>query len=575
MANLLWVRNGSGDWNDDPAADPATDTGGIDIGALDGLTLFPIVQASANGTLTCNFGGSAFDQPVSAGYTAWNAAATLDPAKLFGAGVPPLTNGNLTFEPSASYCACQATAGRSIGRFHWELSYDSGGFLADLVGGGVGRAFPGISYALWSSSNGRYSAGDTNGGVIIQSSHPLIPDYQARFGVLGTLASAALFPQFQPGDVLSWEVRLGSAPSIPDPACGATHTSHSFTAAWTPTGAAADTYDLQYRKVGDTPFTTVLDIVATSYLVTGLVSNTAYEFKVNAVNVVGESGYSSLFECSTDPIAPGDMMVILLPNAEVQFIDANGHPYAGGTLEMFIENTSTHKDTWLAPEGGDDNLNSNPIVLDAAGRAIIFGDGAYRTLLKDSDGNTIWDKPSFTYVSVAMAPVVGAATIADAVELLGINDLIAVEAAARAAADSAEQTARIAADAAEAAARAAADAAEATTRAAGDAALQAEIDALVTGGTFEGTGAAWCWTDNASGWMVQGGTGLTGSTATFFKPFPTDILGWPICTLRDMSVSCTFNVNGYSAFSFICSAYGSSHSDLRGGEHFSYIAAGH
>lgn len=142
-------------------------------------------------------------------------------------------------------------------------------------------------------------------------------------------------------------------------------------------------------------------------------------------------GYS--FGANTLPwlfIAPppsGDMMVILLPNAEVQFIDANGHPYAGGTLEMYARGTSTFKDTWLNPDGGTSNLNTNPIVLDAAGRAIIYGDGAYRTVLRDAAGNLVWDQPSFTYISVAMAPVVGAPTLAEARRLLGIDASIQAE----------------------------------------------------------------------------------------------------------------------------------------------------
>jgi uncharacterized membrane protein len=127
------------------------------------------------------------------------------------------------------------------------------------------------------------------------------------------------------------------------------------------------------------------------------------------------------------PPPSGDMMVILLPNAEVQFIDANGHPYSGGTLEMYARGTSTPKDTWLNPDGGNTNLNTNPIVLDSAGRAIIYGDGAYRTVLRAADGTLVWDQPSFTYISVAMAPVVGAPTIAEARRLLGIDDSIQAE----------------------------------------------------------------------------------------------------------------------------------------------------
>lgn len=154
-------------------------------------------------------------------------------------------------------------------------------------------------------------------------------------------------------------------------------------------------------------------------------------------------------------------------NPEPQFADANGTPYASGTLETYTVGTSTPKPTYLDP--GLTALNTNPIRLDGAGRCVMWGDGQFRLVLRDALGNQIWDQPSTSIVSAAMAPVVAAPTIADAVDLLGLGDASASEAAARAAADSAEQTARIAADNAESSARSSAD----TT-------LQTNIDAEKT-----------------------------------------------------------------------------------------------
>jgi hypothetical protein len=138
-------------------------------------------------------------------------------------------------------------------------------------------------------------------------------------------------------------------------------------------------------------------------------------------------------------------MAALLPSPELQFCDADGMPYAGGTLATLVAGTSTPKPTWVDPMQAA--LNTNPIVLDAAGRCLCWGDGDYRLILHDAAGNLIWDQPSSTIVSAAMMPVVTAPTIPDAVEILGINDLIAAEADIRSAADSAETSARIAADA--------------------------------------------------------------------------------------------------------------------------------
>ena len=86
-----------------------------------------------------------------------------------------------------------------------------------------------------------------------------------------------------------------------------------------------------------------------------------------------------------------------LPSAELQFADAAGLPYAGGSLEMLLFGTSTPKDTWSDIDLTV--LNLNPVPLDAAGRCIVWGKGAYRSILRDASGTVIWDEPTFTYVS--------------------------------------------------------------------------------------------------------------------------------------------------------------------------------
>jgi len=170
---------------------------------------------------------------------------------------------------------------------------------------------------------------------------------------------------------------------------------------------------------------------------------------------------------------PG-VVKVLLPPAELQFCDAVGAPYAGGTLEFYEPGTSNPKDTWSSPTGDVDTLNENPLTLDSAGRALIYGDGAYRTVLRDAAGNLVWDQPSFTYISACMVPVVGAADLATARDAMGITAAIEAEAIARAAADSAEATARASADAT---LQANIDAETARAEAA-EAALGARIDGL-------------------------------------------------------------------------------------------------
>ena len=80
----------------------------------------------------------------------------------------------------------------------------------------------------------------------------------------------------------------------------------------------------------------------------------------------------------------------LLPNGQQTFLDANGDPLTGGSVYFYIPSTTTDKTTWSDPD--EVMPNANPVVLDAAGRATIYGSGSYRQILKDSLGNTIWDK---------------------------------------------------------------------------------------------------------------------------------------------------------------------------------------
>lgn len=82
----------------------------------------------------------------------------------------------------------------------------------------------------------------------------------------------------------------------------------------------------------------------------------------------------------------------LLPNGQQQFLNGNGQPYASGTVTFYSNypTCSILKNTWS--NSGQTVLNTNPVVLDSAGRATIFGSGSYCQVLKDSSGNTIWTK---------------------------------------------------------------------------------------------------------------------------------------------------------------------------------------
>lgn len=81
---------------------------------------------------------------------------------------------------------------------------------------------------------------------------------------------------------------------------------------------------------------------------------------------------------------------VLLPNGRQQFLDGNGAPLAGGTVNFYVApNTTTPKNTWQ--DASRVTLNTNPVTLDASGEATIYGVGAYRQLVKDAFGTTVWD----------------------------------------------------------------------------------------------------------------------------------------------------------------------------------------
>lgn len=97
------------------------------------------------------------------------------------------------------------------------------------------------------------------------------------------------------------------------------------------------------------------------------------------------------------------MTATLLPNAEQSFADANGVPLAGGQVFFYVPNSSTPKNTWK--DSGSTILNTNPIILDGAGRAIIYGTGAYRQVVQDANGNTIWDQLTTDLTQVLQSSV--------------------------------------------------------------------------------------------------------------------------------------------------------------------------
>lgn len=100
------------------------------------------------------------------------------------------------------------------------------------------------------------------------------------------------------------------------------------------------------------------------------------------------------------PYHPPAQAATLLPNGMQTFLDGNGAPVAGGCVYFYVPGTSTPKDTYNDPEAT--NANTNPVQLDAAGRAVIYGVGTYRQVVTEPGpnagapcappGTQVWDQ---------------------------------------------------------------------------------------------------------------------------------------------------------------------------------------
>ena len=95
---------------------------------------------------------------------------------------------------------------------------------------------------------------------------------------------------------------------------------------------------------------------------------------------------------------------MILPQALTQFTDGNGSPLAGGSVYFYIPNTLTYKTTWN--DSSYTVQNANPVLLDGNGRAPIWGKGIYRQIVKDINGNQIWDRNT-SVIDLTSAAITG------------------------------------------------------------------------------------------------------------------------------------------------------------------------
>jgi hypothetical protein len=84
----------------------------------------------------------------------------------------------------------------------------------------------------------------------------------------------------------------------------------------------------------------------------------------------------------------------VMPMPRIQFLDNNGDPIAGGHVHTYESGTTTNLATYSDSSG---TSNANPVVLDSAGRAVIYlADDSYRFQLHDSSDVSVWDQDNIT-----------------------------------------------------------------------------------------------------------------------------------------------------------------------------------
>lgn len=168
------------------------------------------------------------------------------------------------------------------------------------------------------------------------------------------------------------------------------------------------------------------------------------------------------------------MAGVALANPRIQFLDSSGNPLSGGFVHVYLAGTTTESNSWQ--DKAQTTLNTNPIVLDAAGSCLVFLDSelTYKIVVTNSAG--------VTQSHLGADNVVGAAGLqylADAIAAIEAQETTSVAAVASAqttatdaidllvtAAETAESNAELAetgAEAAQAAAETARDQANAAT----------------------------------------------------------------------------------------------------------------
>ncbi len=103
--------------------------------------------------------------------------------------------------------------------------------------------------------------------------------------------------------------------------------------------------------------------------------------------------------------------------------DQNGNPLSGGKIDSYNAGLLTRKDTYTVRDKSV--VSTNPIPLDIYGRAVVYGDGLYKFVIKDAHDNTIKTVDNYNSLDTADHSESHENGGADEISVTGLSGLLA------------------------------------------------------------------------------------------------------------------------------------------------------
>jgi hypothetical protein len=133
------------------------------------------------------------------------------------------------------------------------------------------------------------------------------------------------------------------------------------------------------------------------------------------------------------PTIPG----AALPFPKVQMFDNNGAPAAGYKLYFYVVGTATPQDTYSDADLDISHVNTNPVVLDANGRATIYLlPASYKVVYKSNLDVEIWtqdkvqDIAAVQFNSLGRTLATGARNVTNGYTVIETDNFITVQSSA-------------------------------------------------------------------------------------------------------------------------------------------------